>query len=297
MTVYTRPGLVYDKYGRVHDNPMSRLIVCYEQDLPSFNMKEKLLERLEWEDLGSDGVNTYLRNEDNVLMTIDRMHVHAEDIDREAERFGIDVDDMVVLSRHSSSSGKPTLTVHPIGNYRTNEMGGRPETLVRADPHLMSATLRRMAAINNDPVYSISFEVTHHGPYVSVPTMYMEIGSDGSHWGDKVAAGVLVDSLLSAEEKDNSVVIGVGGGHYAPRFTELVLSSKVDMGHMVPNYQIGDASDEEISRMISSAVEASGTEMVYVHRNSMKGSEERRINGIIDSLGLQRVSSKDFESM
>lgn len=276
---------------------MSRLLVCYEQDLPSFNMKEQLLKKLEWEDLGSDGVNTYLKNGDSVLMTIDRMHVHAENIDRKAEEFGIHVDDMVVLSRHSSSSGKPTLTVHPIGNYRTNDMGGQLETLVKASPHLMSETLRRMAVINKDPVYSVSFEVTHHGPYVDVPTMYIEIGSDESHWGDKVAAEVLMDSLLSAEEKDYPVVAGVGGGHYAPRFTDLVLSTKVDMGHMVPNYQIGEASDEDVSRMISSAAKATGTDMVYVHRNSMKGAEERRINAIIDSLGLKRVTSKDFESM
>ena len=276
---------------------MSRLIICYEQDLPSFNMKEQLLERFRWEDMGSDGENSYLRHGDDVLMTIGCMHVHAESIDRKAEEFGVKADEMVVLSRHSSSSGKPTLTVHPIGNYRNNEMGGRAETLVRPTPHLMTSTLRRMAVLNDDPAYSVSFEVTHHGPYADIPTMYIEIGSDESHWGDKGAAKTLIDSLLSAEEKDYPVVIGVGGGHYAPRFTDLVLSSKVDIGHMVPNYQILDSSDEDASRMIGSAAKATGTDMVYVHRNSMKGPEERRINAIIDSLGLERVSSKDFDSL
>ena len=176
-------------------------------------------------------------------------------------------------------------------------MGGKAETLVRPTPHLMTSVLRNIPRFNNDPSYSISFEVTHHGPYVDVPTMYLEIGSDESHWGDEVAAGVLIDSLLSAEVSDYPVVIGVGGGHYAPRFTDLALSTKVDIGHMVPNYQINDASDEEVSRMISSAAEVTDTDMVYVHRNSMKGPEERRVNGIIDSLGLERVSSKDFDSM
>ena len=168
---------------------MSRLLVCYEQDLPSFNMKKELLKRSEWKDLGSDGTNAYMSCGDMVLMTIDRMHVHAEGIDREAEDFGIEVDDIVVLSRHSSSSGKPTLTVHPIGNYKGNDMGGKAETLVKADPHLMSGTLRGMAVLNKDPVYSVSFEVTHHGPFVNAPTMYIEIGSDETHWGDEVAAG------------------------------------------------------------------------------------------------------------
>ena len=276
---------------------MSRLIVCYEQDLPSFNMKAELLERFSWEDMGSDGRNNYLSHGKDVLMTIDRMHVHAESVDRTAEDFGIDVDGIVVLSRHSSSSGKPTLTVHPIGNYRGNDMGGKAETLVRAMPHLMTGTLRRIVELNPNPTYSVSFEVTHHGPYTDVPTMYLEIGSDESHWGDKAAAMVLIDSLLSAEENDYPVAIGVGGGHYAPRFTDLALSAKVDIGHMVPNYQIADASDDEVSRAIASAAKASDTRLVYVHRNSMKGPEERRVSGIIDSLGLERVSSKDFESL
>ena len=276
---------------------MSRLFVCYEKDLPSFNMKEQFLRRFQWEDMGSDGTNSYLSYGDDTLVIIDRMHVHAENIDETAKKYGVKVDDMVVLSRHSSSSGKPTLTVHPIGNYHDNEMGGRAETLVRPSSHLMSGTLRMISKLNKDPVYSVSFEVTHHGPYVGVPTMYIEIGSDENHWGDVAAASTLVDSLISAKEEDYPVVIGIGGGHYAPRFTELTLSTKVDMGHMIPNYQILESSDDDVSRMIKDAAETTGTELVYVHRNSMKGPEERRINGITDSLGLERVSSKDFDSL
>lgn len=277
---------------------MSRLFICYENDLPSLNMKKQLLSKLKWEDIGNDGVNSYLQNGDNILMTIDRMHVNAEDIDESARQFGIDVKDIIVLSRHSSASGKPTLTVHPIGNYRDNSMGGKEQTLVKAMPHMMSATLRQIKKHNDTPDYGVSFEVTHHGPFVSVPTMYIEIGSDENHWGDMHAAEILTDSLLSAEEHEEyPVVIGVGGGHYAPRFSDLVHDFKVDMGHMVPNYQTNEASDDDVIRMIRSAAEATGTKLVYVHRNSMKGAEERRMNGLIDSLGYERMTSKDFESI
>lgn len=275
---------------------MSRLLVCYENDLPSFNMKKSLLRRFPWEDLGTDGKNTYLTYDDMILMTIDRMHVHAESLDREALDFGVDVKDIIVLSRHSSASGKPTLTVHPIGNYRGNEMGGKEGTLVKAAPHIMSGALRRIKAIN-DTDYSVSFEVTHHGPYTDVPTMYIEIGSDESRWGDEHAADILMDALMSAEEPDYPTAIGVGGGHYAPRFTDLVLERAIDIGHMVPNYQLQNATDEEAASMISKAAEATGTKLVYVHRNSMKGPEERRISSVIDSLGLERISSKDMDPL
>ena len=273
------------------------MLVCYEGDLPSANMKKDLLRRFSWEDMGSDGRNSYLSHGDLVLMTVDRMHVHAENIDSAAEDFGVSVDDMVVLSKHSSASGKPTLTVHPIGNYRDAQLGGRERTLVKAMPHLMSATLRQMSVMATGTCYSVSYEVTHHGPYVDVPAMYIEIGSDETHWGDTVAAGILMDALLSAEEKNHSTVIGVGGGHYAPRFTELALLHCVDVGHMVPNYQIEGTPDDMVCEMISHAAEATGTEMVYVHRNSMKGPEQRRINALIDGLGLKRVSSDDFSKV
>lgn len=273
---------------------MSRLLVCCRQDIPSMNMKRQLLEKERWEDIGSDGVNSYFQNGNIVMIVIDNMHIYAENIDKTAENFGIRVDDIVVLSKHSSASKKPTLTVHPIGNYKENHMGGRAKTLVKSSPHLMSGTLRKIFELNDNPTYSVSFEVTHHGPYVDTPTMYIEVGSEESCWNDEHAAKILMDSLMSAEEKDNPVVVGVGGGHYAPKFSKLVLTKNVDVGHMVPNYQIVNSSDEEVSRMIFDAAKASDSDMVYVHKGSMKSSEEKRIDMIIDSLGLQRIFSQNM---
>lgn len=273
---------------------MSRLLVCCKQDIPSMNMKHQLLEKGEWEDIGSDGVNSYLQNDNIVMITIDNMHIYAENIDKTAENFGIRVDDIVVLSKHSSASKKPTLTVHPIGNYKENQMGGNAKTLVKSLPHLMSGTLRKIYELNDNPTYHVSFEVTHHGPYVDTPAMYIEVGSEESRWNDEHAAKILIDSLISAEEKDNPVIVGVGGGHYAPKFSKLALTKNIDIGHMVPNYQIVGSSDDEISRMISDAAKMSNTDMIYVHQNSMKSSEEKRIDAIIDSLGLHRFFPKNM---
>lgn len=277
---------------------MSRLLICYDKDPPSANMRRHLLEKRQWEDIGGDGDNTYMSCGGDVLMNISVKHIFAEGIDSVASKFGVDVTDVVFMSRHSAASGKPTLTVHPIGNFRDAEFGGNPKTLVKSTPHMMTDALRRMKARNDSPEYSVSFEVTHHGPYLEKPTMFIEIGSEETHWGDMHAADMLSDVILGMNgDEKYPVVVGVGGGHYAPRFTELVLTHKVDVGHMVPNYQIQNADDEEVARMICDACRATDTKLVYVHRNSMKGSEERRINAIIDSLGFERVVSKDFESM
>lgn len=275
---------------------MSKLIVCSEADLPSVNMRASLLRMHEWEDLGSFDGSSYMSSGDCLMMSIPDMHIRHDGLDREAERFGIKVDSVIVMSRHSAKSGRPALTAHPIGNYHEAEHGGRPETLVRACPSEMTDAVRRIHEYNRDPGVQTCFEVTHHGPYLDKPTFYIEIGSDESHWGDMHSAELLAHVISDLEPHDEyPILVGIGGGHYAPRFTEAVLSSKVNFGHMIPNYQLEGRDDDDIARMVRDACEASGTDSVYVHRKSMKGSEAHMISDIVRSAGFDTVASKDFE--
>lgn len=277
---------------------MSKLLICSESDTVSRNVKAQLFSLRKWEGLGTDGRNTFDSFGDNVMLTTPDAHITSENIDDVARNFGIVFDEIVFMSRHTAASGKPALTVHPIGNYKDSNLGGRPESLVRSAPALMTDALRRIAIRNDTGTFSTSFEVTHHGPWVDTPSMFIEIGSDENNWGDINAAGILANVILDTE-KDESYpnVIGVGGGHYAPRFTELALKYKVNVGHMVPNYQMDGSTDDEIIRMIVSAAEATSTKLVYIHRKSMKKSEEAHISGLIGSVGLEIMASKDFEPL
>ncbi|MDD1748219.1 MAG: D-aminoacyl-tRNA deacylase, partial [Methanomassiliicoccales archaeon] len=94
---------------------------------------------------------------------------------------------MVFLSRHKAASGIPTLTAHPIGNFSKADFGGRPGTLVRSSPDMMTSTLRELQRNAAGLGFGVSFEVTHHGPYLEAPTMYIEIGSSEENWGNKDA--------------------------------------------------------------------------------------------------------------
>lgn len=277
---------------------MSRLLVCSEKDEPSVNMKTHLLRMHGWEDMGTDGTNSYLSCGDTVMMTIPDLHIYHEELDREAEAFGVRVDDIVVMSKHSAKSGQKALTVHPIGNYHENEFGGRAQTLVEPSPALMTDALRRIVAYNDMPETQTCFEVTHHGPWLSHPTFFIEIGSDETNWGNMHAAEVLAHVITDMEpHPEYPTVVGVGGGHYAPRFTDLALSHRVNFGHMVPTYQIEGRDDEDILRMIGDACRATGTDTVYIHRKSMKKPVERHITELIESAGYQHVVSADLEPL
>ncbi len=278
---------------------MSRLIVCSEVDLPSVNMRSFLMGMREWEDMGaSESGARFMSHGDDVMMSIDDMHIRHEDLDKEAEAFGVRVDSVIIMSKHSAKSGKPALTAHPIGNYHEADYGGRERTLVKASAAAMSDAIRRIKTYCTDPGVQTCYEVTHHGPWLDRPTFYIEIGSDESHWGDLPSAELLARVITELEPHDEyRTLVGIGGGHYAPRFTEAVMSNKVNFGHMLPNYQIEGRDDEDIARMIKDACEATGTDSVYVHRKSMKGPEERRIVAIATSLGYENVKSKDFEPL
>jgi len=275
---------------------MSRLLVCSEKDTPSVNMRDSLLKMHRWEDIGDDGTNKYLQHGDSVIMVIPDMHIYHEELDREAEAFGIRVDEIIVMSKHSAKSGRPALTAHPIGNYHENMYGGREKTLVRPAPALMTAALRSIVQKNDMPENQLCFEVTHHGPFLSKPTFYIEVGSEETHWQNKHAADILahvIDELNP--QQDFPTLVGVGGGHYAPRFSEVALKFRANFGHMVPNYQMEGRDDEDIVRMIMDACKATETDMVYLHRKSMKKPEERRIASLIESAGFSVISSKDLE--
>ncbi len=278
---------------------MSRLLICCPQDIPSVNMSAFLRRNGDWEDIGSDGENSYLRRGDDVIMTISGLHITSELIDSKAKDFGIVPDEVVFMSRHKAASGIPTLTVHPIGNYKTADFGGKDGTLVRSSPRSMSQALRLISRYNDTDLYKVSFEVTHHGPYLETPTYFIEIGSDKTHWGDGHAAEILGKVIEDVDDKEDYVqAIGVGGGHYAPRFTEMVLGYKIDIGHMVPGYQLDGMDDDTILDYLRKASEATnGTKCVYLHKKALKKSEQHRIEGLIDSLGFEILSSKDLEPL
>ncbi|MCL2296138.1 MAG: D-aminoacyl-tRNA deacylase [Methanomassiliicoccaceae archaeon] len=272
-----------------------RLLICSETDIPSVNMKSQLLKKRDWEDVGRHGNNSFLTNGKTIMMTTPDLHIRIEDVDQRIADAGFAVDEVVFMSRHSAASGEASLTVHPIGNFRENKFGGRERMLVRSNPALMSDALRKIVRYNDLSDFRVCFEVTHHGPWLDKPTFFIEIGSDERNWGNEAAAGILSDVILDMEPNDYDVAVGVGGGHYAPRFTEVALSFEINFGHMLPNYHLEGSSDEDIVRMVKDACEASDTRLVYMHRKSLRPAEEKRISELIRSAGFELITSADLE--
>lgn len=238
------------------------------------------------------------RKGDAALITVPRLHLFCDDVDlAAADVLGHRPSEVVFLSRHKAASGQRSLTVHPIGNWAAAEYGGRERTVVPAAPHLMTSLLRRLKREAAGLDFEVTFEVTHHGPYLTVPTLFIEIGSSEATWDHIGAADAIARALQSVEVTSYPVAMGIGGGHYAPRFTEASLGKKVSFGHMLPNYAIDLHDLPGLEEKVRIGMEGSGARLAYIHRKSMKRSEATMVAKVVTDLGYEAVDSSDLEDI
>lgn len=289
---------------------MSILIVSSIQDPASTNIKGSLLKLGDWKEIGEISSNPVYESDDvdAIIVTINDELIRHEGIDEEVVgELNIDIDLLIFVSKHRSKTGEPTLTVHPIGNFGEARFGGRDRTFVKSSPRMMTELLRliKLYAERDDLYHQVSYEVTHHGPYVERPAMFVEVGSNEEEWkkegpAESIARAVYdLISRYSSEADfpdDTAVLVGIGGGHYAPRFTDLALERRVAFGHMIPSYQLKNGLVDE--NIIRGCIEATpGFDGVYIHRKSLKKSENRELESMLKGMGIRIFRSTDLSPL
>ena len=289
-------------------NSITVLIISSSQDIASINIRNQILEKSDFikiDKFCDNPVFKHSKMKDIILITINDRKITHENLDKEVEeKLKIKAKQAIYISRHTSKTGAPTLTTHPIGNYGKAKFGGMDKTLTKTSPKLMTQLLRILKnnAKKAKLYHKVCFEVTHHGPYLNIPTLFIEVGSNKEEWIKKKPASIVAKSVLELlseyhyEEdiKDKiPVLIGIGGGHYAPRFTDVALEKKVAFGHMIPSYHIesGNIDEEIFKKVIENTPNLEG---VYFHRKTMRKSLLKEYNEWFDNKGIHTVSSKEL---
>lgn len=272
-----------------------KLIVTSAEDPASMNIRARLLEKPGWTERGAFGRHPVFSKDDFRMVLVDRIHLDEDLVDvRASEALGECVEVVIFASRHRAESRIPTLTVHPIGNYSSADFGGKPGTLCHSSPQLMTSALRNLAARSQGLGFNISFETTHHGPTVDAPAFYIEIGSYEELWDREDAADAIAGSILDIRDHEYPVVMCVGGGHYAPRFTEVALARKVAVGHMAANYALGSLDDAMVRQM---SERSGGAKRVYFHKKGMPKPAYRELRERFASCGIEEISSGDLDTI
>ncbi len=217
------------------------------------------------------------------LLAVDDV-LHLESLDRSHETL------CIVASKHSSKSGKPCLTCHSPGNYSNADYGGNPRELSYAPAFYLQKALQlleekqRREGVN----YEVSFECTHHGPTgLEQPVFFVEVGSTEKEWRDLVACSLVaevINELFSYEPvKGNKVAIGLGGGHYCRKFTEI---KDYAIGHICPRHNLPFLDEVMLGEMVSKTLPA--PDVALIEWKGM-GREKKRVMDLLVDTGLEIV--------
>jgi D-aminoacyl-tRNA deacylase len=226
-------------------------IVVSRADSASVHIGEHLRKLEDWEHEEDEtrpdaaGGGTVYRTAGACLREFETLHL---DLERPAAAFA-DPTLVVFASRHSGETG-PLLTAHHTGNVGPADHGGRPNDLARACPNAHARVLDALAA-HAPEGYEVGMECTHHGPSaVGAPSMFVEVGSSEPEWNDPAAARAVARAILdlrgvdpdrpvagdTGPDRTRRHLVGLGGGHYAPRFERVTRETDWALGHIVADW-------------------------------------------------------------
>ncbi len=267
------------------------LIVASTKDVASINIRQQLLTQHDFNETNEKIFNntvyaTTIGNDEVKLATINQETTHYQDITEHFEPHLI-----VYISRHSSRSGKPTLSVHTTGNL-TNQarMGGMPRRISIAPANAMKKALQEMTQ-QRDRLglsYHVSYECTHHGPSLDVPTMFVELGSSEAQWKDVKAAEAVAHAAMAPIDKLSeslAAAVGIGGPHYNGKFTRMALEGSYAFGHMIPKYVISQVDAGMIKQCVERTVEK--VETVVLDWKGIKGADKPKLGKALEEVGVQ----------
>ncbi|MBD3252977.1 hypothetical protein GF386_04550 [Candidatus Pacearchaeota archaeon] len=212
-----------------------------------------------------------------------------------------EIDLLVFASTHKSEKGNPSLSLHAPGNFRSNDLGGKPGKVSMASSFALKYLFEKLnknaekARLNEN--YEITLEVTHHGPSINIPCIFIEIGSSELQWKDKEAAKVLAKTILSLQDfkPDEKWVpcIGIGGPHYCPNFNKIQLKTDYAISHIIAQYNL------PVTETIIKEAEMKTKEQIKSVLIDWKGcgrSEERQnLISLLEKLGLKYKRTSDIE--
>ncbi|MDP6869816.1 MAG: D-aminoacyl-tRNA deacylase [Candidatus Poseidoniaceae archaeon] len=294
---------------------MVSLIIVSGGDIASYNQANFLLEMAPWTELQTvEGSRAYSYMHARIWWMPDGV-LWEDNLDKRWNKATGEMPTEVIFpSRHSAASGKPSLTLHPIGTMQvpTDEVpkfGGKSSACPPPNPRLAPwwRELNRVAGKLDE--FELSLETTHHGPWLETPSLFIEIGSTDATWGHEIAAQVLAGIIfrglgldgstgIGGWENKGKVLITLGGGHYAPRANKICLADDIWLGHMLATYALPFTKDEDgnIGGMwensIREAVKSTkaafpGGEIISsMEKKAFKGWQRQAIRDLMFELGI-----------
>ena len=267
------------------------LIAASKKDAASLNISKQILNNYKFKDTteifqGNKVYKAEICGKSVKLVTMEEELVHAQSLTNFSETIEL----VAFVSRHSSLSGTPTLSVHTPGNLGKAELGGLPRSLSISPATAMKECLKAMAQLKDEMhlSYEVSYECTHHGPSLDAPAMFAELGSSQTQWNDQKAAEVVAHATMKAISNFGKIearaALGIGGPHYNMKFTRMALESEIAFGHIIPKYAIPYIDNEIIKQCVDKTLEK--VEFAILDWKGIKGEHKTTLIKMLENVGL-----------
>ena len=148
----------------------------------------------------------------------------------------------------------------------------------------------------NDSDYKVTLEVTHHGPFIKTPSLFIEIGSTEKEWKDpkagEVIAKTIIDSIKTFKKtKKYKIAFGIGGPHYSPNFNNIQLGDKFALSHVMPEYSL-PLTENLLNELKTKTVESIGVAVVD-WKGIGKADSRNKVGELLEKSGLEIIRTKD----
>ena len=226
----------------------------------------------------------------------DKDTIYADNIDKTLLK---DYDFIIFASKHESREHRKTLSLHAPGNWKQADLGGKTGKICKTSAFVLKYLFQQLKknAEQEKSDYETTLEVTHHGPYMEKPCLFIEIGSSEKQWKDEQAAKIIAKTISDLQNYQKNlawkVAIGIGGPHYCPNFNKIQLNSEYAIGHIIPEYAF-PLTEEILNQATEKAIEK--PKLAILDWKGLGKSESRKeIIRIIEKLGLKYLRTSEVE--
>jgi D-aminoacyl-tRNA deacylase len=266
------------------------LLAASNKDIASLNIKEQILNNYPFEkrseNFGNPIYEAEIDGKKVKLATLNHESVYAQNL----TDFFANPELVIFISRHSSESGTPTLSVHTPGNLGNAELGGLPRKVSVSPANAMRDALMSMMSLKLETQlqYDVCYECTHHGPSLNVPAMFAELGSSPKQWSDlkaaKAVANAVMNVIANFGKSSAKAVLGIGGPHYNAKFTKIALKSEIAFGHIIPKYALSYVDAEVLKQCVDKTLEK--IEYAFLDWKGIKGEDKPKVIEMLYWIGL-----------
>jgi len=267
-------------------------IIVSKTDPAGLNIADKLISNFNFTETKKKfDSNSIYSNKNIDLVFINKKQVFADYLNE------LETDLFVFASKHSSESKKPTLSVHSIGNFSKAELGGKEKTLVSTSSLVIKnffLNLLKESKTKNF-VWPVLLEQTHHGPFLSKPCVFIEIGSSEIQWNNYEAGAIIASAILNSFSSFNSVfktALGVGGTHYCPEFSKIEERTSIALSFILSKYYIDAIDSSLFKQMIEKTSEK--IDFVLFDWKGTNSKQRKKIISFCEELNLEWKKSRDF---